>query len=1847
MSNNIKIIQFNNNYKNNNLLNNKTLDNEIINKNNNNEITIIDNNNKNNNNNNNNNNKNNNNNFNLNSEKNNSINFFEENNDELVIVENVALGEYEKEYKNDTVYLQELENQLLSTYPVTKQNEKYIIERVQRRSETLIDVKNIGVNKNNLIKSNIEYDKKNDLLNHDFSSTWVIPVVSDNHIIFTNILNKKNENENNNLQETKKILTELKEDPEGYTEINQKDFLLKLNENNKKFENKEISIFDYEKNNAELYSSFKIKFQNDQKIQKSGFLIQPKESFNVLRINDINNTNWNIHKNLNNLYTSTNIYDDDGKIKGVKDDILVKGNGINVSGFLVLREGGHHILDDYKDILIKENYSDHLYHVLYNKSTINTIKLKLTDSKTIIIELEDIHFNQNDIIFINQSNCYPNIDGYYDSNKFKIINEHKKIEIKINKPLLFQGNKGFIYKLSSLKYDLYDTNQNLNFDFLYSSYESQNEDKNHNKLYLFNKIDNLNKNKINTILKKIIPSLDEIIDLELEHLKECQSIYDVNKILSKYYLNIYDLHKKQFDIIHKLLLKKYNKIKEEFSLEPKFNHANIKYFYNNLDFLKNNNYYLNNDHLLDNEIIKYYGYYPYLNTSFDNIFERFKWVKNQIDNGLLYFYILSLKYNESYKIKNQYVENKIKKLQEQIKLIEKNYLKEKPSENKCTIYKFEGYKIEINDIKDINNLNILKLKHTFNSYLKNHDYLLILFENKLLKFDGKKLEEDIEIKNEDLLLISNKISFNYISNDFVISDLNEIYEYDKNKWILLDKTPHYKKLKYLCEFKDVKLSNLNLDDLDCVYQKNYGCSSKSFIRYKTKLNDLNKNLDKYNELLNNLKNNHKEKEIKQKIKQDIIKFNFNYKNKNNKIKRKNDNVTKTYISDQPIDILVYKINKLKNILLKEYYFYQIIDLDGLLIDKDLYSKKYKTKYNFCGHYYYKKKIYYADNVESRNRSIQLLINEYSNAGQDDRESYICQHCGETLLNNDYDEVEGRTSSGAFVISRDTWVENESFNLSKMDINEYLEKIEQLDCNDEKFKEILLNNGLNFRDIEKAKSVCQFVTNTLYPKLGIQLPNGDLIQLIIDVIQKINLIMSYKYYKNKEIAKFLKSGKSQALINKMEQKNIFKNYYDIYYQIKKQTIITARLLITIQVIIPNLKSTKKVTHFNEKEGIFYFSELLKEINKKTIIDKEDVLGMYYDYIKNSYDEFKEMVVIKQAFKDKQKYLQIIKKDKLYKFDIEEIQSIHFNSVPQSIDIDKINIKKLDYNKFLKLYNSIYLRDVYISQQINKTINTIVAKKSLEIVDLTSGLIEGSCCSQSIDNYIDFYQYFEIIDNNSNIYQYIDESKKLNQLLNIKYNSGCFHRFILFNKDWIIGNNNPIIVYDGVHASEKLIKSLFLHYVDEGPYIGTLRDYIQEIDQMKDIKTDKTYQEIYTKKYNIDDFNTLLKKIEEKNIKIIKHDKNESKIKEEIEFQDKLKKEALNKKYVQINNLLKSLSNILSKNNNYIDKFINIINNFGVLSLDKKLENKNEKQKRNILNSVDNENADYFRKFYIKIKKYLSIIQHNLDFNDDPKLNIIEKKDSQIKNEIKTLIIEENSKLQPFLEKNVNKHFKNIELKYSIDEIQQLYGKSNILSKNNKVLKYSSFNESEASGTLMFIVFEQLNDMLNQTNNNIYIAQFIDVLMNELEEDFELFEICNMNNEFESLDARFYNAYQLKIMTSDESPYVKSYLKDREQTTGKSQDNELYVDLEGDIKISEEDSKLKNKLTEEKYQELKDKYIQNENKIDLQTIEIIKNEIKEEADDAEDDLELITESDSGDYGVLSENDFETGEGFIENE
>jgi hypothetical protein len=589
-----------------------------------------------------------------------------------------------------------------------------------------------------------------------------------------------------------------------------------------------------------------------------------------------------------------------------------------------------------------------------------------------------------------------------------------------------------------------------------------------------------------------------------------------------------------------------------------------------------------------------------------------------------------------------------------------------------------------------------------------------------------------------------------------------------------------------------------------------------------------------------------------------------------KMKKKNVNITSSH-STLPIDILVSKIRKLDNILSGDDYFYQLIDKDGLLVDKDIYSKKYKHKFSFCGHYYYKKKIFYSSNDEERHKYIQIMIGKFSDAGESEGDQHICNHCGETLLNADYDEVEGHAESGAYIISRDNWVPEESFELDKMDLETYLEKSISLDCNDDKFKDLLIKNGLHIDSLGIAIDICNYVSKTLYPKIDIQLPNGDFIQIILDSIQKINTIISLKQYKINKINIYKKQGITEKKIKIMEEKKMFEEQYKKFYEIQKQCIICSRLFISIQTIIPNLKSTKKIVQFNETEGIDFFAELLKNLNAKLLVNTENVLNMYKENLKKKYDEFKTYVYIKEAFNEKRKYLQTLKRDLIITHKTEQEERIHFNKEPEKINVDQMFKKMKSLNnikEFYELYQSIKNRELWNIQKIKDIIQDVIEKKSLNSIDLIGGL-ERSCCAQDISTYIDFYQYFQMMDEDQNIMNYVREANDINRLIPLKLNSGGYHRKVVFSKDWFCGVHNPIIVYDGKHASDRLKMSLFIHYVDEGDSKGTPRDYIQEMNTKKDIKTNKTIQEIKEKEYTIDEMNELLKAIELNNMKLITH------------------------------------------------------------------------------------------------------------------------------------------------------------------------------------------------------------------------------------------------------------------------------------------------------------------------------------------------------------------------------------------
>jgi hypothetical protein len=117
---------------------------------------------------------------------------------------------------------------------------------------------------------------------------------------------------------------------------------------------------------------------------------------------------------------------------------------------------------------------------------------------------------------------------------------------------------------------------------------------------------------------------------------------------------------------------------------------------------------------------------------------------------------------------------------------------------------------------------------------------------------------------------------------------NKLYKYEKNKWESTNELSKYDKLKYLCEFKNVDLEKLSLDDLDCIYRKDYGCQSKTYVRLSTKLEQLKSHLEMFKTLESQLKNNTRIKEINQKIKDLIQKYEFKPINED-KVKNKNKN----------------------------------------------------------------------------------------------------------------------------------------------------------------------------------------------------------------------------------------------------------------------------------------------------------------------------------------------------------------------------------------------------------------------------------------------------------------------------------------------------------------------------------------------------------------------------------------------------------------------------------------------------------------------------------------------------------------------------------------------------------------------------------------------------------------------------------------------------------------------------------------------------------------------------------------------------------------------------------------------
>ena len=144
-----------------------------------------------------------------------------------------------------------------------------------------------------------------------------------------------------------------------------------------------------------------------------------------------------------------------------------------------------------------------------------------------------------------------------------------------------------------------------------------------------------------------------------------------------------------------------------------------------------------------------------------------------------------------------------------------------------------------------------------------------------------------------------------------------------------------------------------------------------------------------------------------------------------------------------------------------FYLFKLIERDGLLIGKDIYSKSYGTKI-ICGHCLYIYKSKKITNPKEKDDIMEELYGLYSDQGEEIDNVHTCKNCSQRLGIINFDDFDGATDgAGNLIESRTVLNENDIFD--KTD-KEYV-----IDYSSKYYKEKLVSKGItSLQNINKLK-----------------------------------------------------------------------------------------------------------------------------------------------------------------------------------------------------------------------------------------------------------------------------------------------------------------------------------------------------------------------------------------------------------------------------------------------------------------------------------------------------------------------------------------------------------------------------------------------------------------------------------------------------------------------------------------------------------------------------------------------------------------------------------------------------------
>lgn len=1689
--------------------------------------------------------------------------FFEANNEEgrkdlfeeedvVTIQQNIALQESEQKFEDEFVYIQDLQNQLLAALPVTKQGLLYVQKRIEREVMSIMQLKKEGMKKNAKIEKGIEYNYQN---------RWIIPVSLDVHRVFITLkeeedsafVSKENkmENINNNVNEVEaEGFIASKEDPRG---IQKEDQRIQMKEI-KSLDHKAI-VKDEEYTFGELVldvdkitkpylpkllppdeampdtlstpspDSFeeeekKEENENENEMEggakgslfsSTGYLHKVKDNVETIRYYDIDNIYWNSHKILPEIETFENIRDEKtDQIKEISPYTLIPAEEVNTVGFIVLPHAGQNITD-LKILYTPSNYSPNLLSKSYQMIG-NIEKVRISDDKSHIIVTVPDHRLSRDSHYIIIEDCdySPTINGIHKS--INVIDDNTisfKNKRKID--MIHEGSHGKLFSLSTISFDKYKITKESNGyekEFVSSSYEGGEESPDHIKLYLFDEMKIGNVQEYEKVLRACAPTLREIFEMEKERLEKCSTMEEMDEMIKPYGLSVTDLYYAQFQEVEKILKAQFMKIEDETQKELNEPLTTFTFHSTDKNLMSNPSLFLADIYISSPFIQKYYGKYMHMKQPEDSLYLRFQWVINQLDHGLLFIYYvlyenMDLFYeNHPKEIVQSMLDLSVSQLQELEATLKKEYdMKRVESKGKevkeevCSLYHYEAYQVPTKGKVSEFDENAMKVEDNGIIYYLPNGTVFFMEDKMYIVENGKKMNFDGKVEGVMAL----------------VGDRVYVWNQSKKSWEKSETEPKYHQIRYLCEFGEKDIREVDLDSMDCVYREKTGCDTRIIGRLKDKISKVDMEKVSFEELKEYIEKKVYKKKIEEGIQKTIFKYfsrdiesieneiklnkkeekKKNEKEEENKEEEKKNNeiVELTGKDEDEIDFqqLLNTINQLPNYDLKRDYIYQLLDKDGILIGKDIYSKKYRKKMlGICGHWIFENRIFKSTNVIRRDTLYNQMTSIFGDGGSAAANVITCNHCGNALIQTDYDEVEGFASSGAYILSR---------SVIEKDVDEKRPDIGHIfRCDTDDFKKILFEKGFSMDSYGQSMKICEFVLNSLCQKAGVKITSEELLDIIRDSMDKLKRMIPKQEYIQIRMKKLEEKGIQERELKMKQERGDFDRYYKEYVEIKYRSIIAGRFLLTMQTSIPSYKrdSTDAIggfVSFDGEQGIQYLATIFKQLgfiifNGRELEESEE--KTFERYIDQSYKDYLKSVKIQDLIKKKMDYEREIRKKKVIVFSGDEPivlkRPIYPEVPPIPENFEELVSKASTFNEIQKLDNQLLKRMYYVGQKIKDILKEFLKNDS--IIEGT-GMLEATCCKEALEGYTNYIEYIKIHmpgDGGMKISEYMQEADLLSAL-----GKRCFLGFSSISRGFLKSETpypfvmNPIIICNPDMVSQSIIQDKFALYVDTGKYVGEIRQFVGEGMTAKDVKSGKTRKEIYEKTYNHEEFKELLNAIGRLHTKIPEKVNEEKKQAERMRMQQLLKNAEQNLH----NQIIQLVTNILTVLNRRSDsalnlKLIQLIENMGIfhhlIPVDQEKMKNDLRYKIRMQQFRNAMRLRYIKKVFNEyFRRYLSLIQHN--YKIEPYITELEFTSEMISKQIQEEIFKEYDQFSRFLLQDIRPYFEGVKFEMSADEIQDIYGKDPVYNhKYDDIVIQSDFDNQQACIVLTMFLVEQLNKMI---------------------------------------------------------------------------------------------------------------------------------------------------------------------------